>query len=97
MAFPKEFSDSWVAAGWNRALSTSTSGRGNQRNPETRDGFTPRGIVTEVKFDSEACGPIFAGTSERAWRAKRSPTVFGTAMYNFLINYPIRIPRIIGD
>jgi hypothetical protein len=93
MGFPMEFSNSWVAAGWNRALSTSSSGRGTQRRTESRDGFTPRGIVTEVKFDSEACGPIFSGTSERAWRAKRSPFDL-TAALGFIINYPVRTPRI---
>ena len=97
MAFPKEFSDAWVAQGWNRALSVSPPNNNtpNRRDPETRDSVTPRGIVTEVKFDSEACGPIFAGSSQGAWRTARQPTVFGTAMFNFLINYPIRIPRIL--
>jgi hypothetical protein len=95
MGFPKEFSEAWVAAGWNRALSTSSSGRGTQRSTESRDGFTPRGIVTEVKFDAEACRPIFSGTSERAWRAKRSPFDL-TAALGFIINYPVRTPRIMG-
>lgn len=98
MAWPQRFSDSWVADGWERSLHQriNPNDRNNQRQVQTRGAFTPRAIVTEVKFDADACGPIFSGDSERAWRAKRTPTNFGMAIFNFLINYPVRVPRIIG-